>query len=225
MTHATKAVFGISCTLLVMAALLFGPQGRLDTYWQAWVLLAVWLATSLGLTLYAARHDPKLLERRMRGGPFAEKEPAQKIAMSITSAGFVALFLVAALDHRWGWSHVPPLAALFGDLMVLVGWRMVHQVFRVNSFAAATVKIMPDQTLISTGPYALVRHPMYAGGLIMLFGIPIALASWWAVLVMLTLTPALIWRLLDEERLLTAELPGYAAYRQKVRFRLIPHVW
>jgi len=169
--------------------------------------------------------DPKLLARRMRGGPVAEKATAQKIIMSITSVGFIGLLAVPALDHRFSWSKMPPAIALAGDALMVIGWIIVFFVFRENSFSSATIEIADDQRVISTGPYAQVRHPMYAGGIIMLLGMPIALGSWWGVLVLAAMLPALFWRIFDEEGFLGENLRGYAEYREKVRYRLIPGVW
>jgi protein-S-isoprenylcysteine O-methyltransferase Ste14 len=219
-----KAFAGLLFLLLLMAALLFIPAGTFD-YWEAWTFLAVYFVSSLAITLYLIKKDPKLLARRMRGGPAAEKEPTQKIIMSLASLGFVGLIVVPALDHRFAWSHMPPYMALAGDVLVLLGWLVIFFVFKENTFTSATVELAPDQKVVSTGPYALVRHPMYAGGLVMFLGIPIALGSWWGLLVILTMTPALIWRLLDEEKFLARNLPGYAEYQKRVRDRLIPLVW
>jgi protein-S-isoprenylcysteine O-methyltransferase Ste14 len=219
-----KAFAGLLFLLLVMAALLFIPAGTLD-YWQAWTFLAVYFVSSLAITLYLIKKDPKLLARRMRGGPAAEKEPTQKIIMSLASLGFVGLIVVPALDHRFAWSHMPPYMALAGDVLVLLGWLVIFFVFKENTFTSATVELAPDQKVVSTGPYTLVRHPMYAGGLVMFLGIPIALGSWWGLLVIVAMTPALIWRLLDEEKFLARNLPGYAEYQKRVRDRLIPLVW
>lgn len=219
-----KAFLSLLVLLLAMAALLFVPAGTFD-YWQAWTFLAVYFAWSLAITLYLVKKDPKLLERRMRGGPTAEKETTQKIIMVLTSLGFIGLIVVPALDHRFGWSHMTTYAVLAGEGLVAVGWLAIFFVFRENSFSSATIELAPDQTVISTGPYALVRHPMYSGGLIMLFGMPIALGSWWGVLVVIAIMPALIWRLFDEERFLARNLPGYVAYQSKVKYRLIPRIW
>ena len=161
----------------------------------------------------------------MRGGPFAEKEPAQKIIMVLTSVGFIGLLIVPALDHRFGWSHVSPYAAVAGDVLMGLGWLAILFVFKENTFSSATIELAPDQRVISTGPYAIVRHPMYAGALVMLLGMPIALGSWWGALVIVAMLPALIWRLIDEERFLARNLPGYVEYQDKVRYRLIPLVW
>jgi protein-S-isoprenylcysteine O-methyltransferase Ste14 len=219
-----KAFLSLLVLFLAMAALLFVPAGTFD-YWQAWTFLAVYFAWSLAITLYLVKKDPKLLERRMRGGPTAEKETTQKIIMVLTSLGFIGLIVVPALDHRFGWSHMTTYAVLAGEGLVAVGWLAIFFVFRENSFSSATIELAPDQTVISTGPYALVRHPMYSGGLIMLFGMPIALGSWWGILVVIAIVPALIWRLFDEERFLARNLPGYVAYQSKVKYRLIPRIW
>jgi protein-S-isoprenylcysteine O-methyltransferase Ste14 len=219
-----KAFLSLLVLFLAMAALLFVPAGTFD-YWQAWTFLAVYFAWSLAITLYLVKKDPKLLERRMRGGPTAEKETTQKIIMVLTSLGFIGLIVVPALDHRFGWSHMTTYAVLAGEGLVAVGWLAIFFVFRENSFSSATIELAPDQTVISTGPYALVRHPMYSGGLIMLFGMPIALGSWWGILVVIAIMPALIWRLFDEERFLARNLPGYVAYQSKVKYRLIPRIW
>jgi protein-S-isoprenylcysteine O-methyltransferase Ste14 len=148
------------------------------------------------------KKDRKLLERRMSGGPTAEKEPTQKIIMYIVSLGFIGLLFLPALDHRFAWSHMPPYVALAGDVLIVLGWLAIFFVFKENTFTFATIELAPDQKVISTGPYALVRHPMYAGALVMLLGIPIALGSWWGLLVIVAMMPALIWRLFDEEKFL-----------------------
>jgi protein-S-isoprenylcysteine O-methyltransferase Ste14 len=219
-----RACVGLAILVLVMAALLFGAAGTLH-YWQAWMFLACYFGASIAITLDLARRDPALLARRMRGGPWAEKEPTQKIIMSLASAGFIALLLLPGLDHRFGWSQMPAAAAIAGDVLMLLGWAGIFRVFRENSFTSSTIELAADQRVISTGPYAIVRHPMYVTALVMLLGIPVSLGSWWGVLVVVALVPALVWRLLDEERFLAGSLPGYVAYQGRVRYRLLPHVW
>jgi protein-S-isoprenylcysteine O-methyltransferase Ste14 len=219
-----KAFAGLLLLFVAMAALLFIAAGTSD-YWQAWIFLAVYFGSSLALTLYLMKEDPALLQRRMRGGPTAEKEPVQKIIMLITSLGFVGLLVVPALDHRFAWSQMPPYMALAGDVLVGAGLLAIFFVFRENSFTSATIELAPDQKVISSGPYALVRHPMYSGALVMLLGMPIALGSWWGVLVVVAMLPALIWRLLEEEKFLAVNLAGYVAYQDSVRYRLLPWVW
>lgn len=219
-----KMLASLAGLVLVMGVLILVPAGTLD-YWQAWLFLACYFAASLVLSLWLMKNDPALLQRRMRGGPFAEGERNQKIIMTITSLGFVGLLVIPGLDHRFRWSHVPPAIAVLGDLFLLAGWFGIFLVFRANSYAAATIQVEAGQKVISTGPYAIVRHPMYATALLMLLGIPLSLASWWGVLLWLLLLPALAWRLLDEERVLLRDLEGYAEYRRRVRFRLIPLIW
>jgi protein-S-isoprenylcysteine O-methyltransferase Ste14 len=219
-----EALGALFILFLVVAGLLLVSAGTLD-YWQAWIFLAVYLAGCLLLTVYLMRKDPKLLQRRMRGGPAAEKEPVQKIVMLLTSTAFVALLVVPGLDHRLGWSQVPASVVLAGDLFMALGFVVVYCVFRFNSFASATIELADDQRLVSDGPYSRVRHPMYAGGLVLLFGMPLALGSWWGLVVVVFMIPALLWRLLDEERFLLQKLPGYAGYQEQVPHRLIPGVW
>jgi protein-S-isoprenylcysteine O-methyltransferase Ste14 len=219
-----KAFVGLLLLLLAMAALLFIPAGTLH-YWQAWTFLTVYFSSSLVISLYLLKEDPALLQRRMRGGPTAEKEPVQKIIMSFVSLAFIALLVVPALDHRLSWSRMSAAGALAGDVMVLLGWLGIFLVFRENSFGSATIELAPGQTVVSTGPYAWVRHPMYAAALVMLAGIPISLGSWWGLSILAAIMPALIWRLLDEERFLAGNLPGYPEYQGRVRYRLIPRIW
>jgi protein-S-isoprenylcysteine O-methyltransferase Ste14 len=220
----TKALVALLLLFLAMAALLFIPPWTLD-YWQAWTFLSVYFAASAAITLYLMKKDPQLLARRMSGGPAAEKLPAQKIIMSLTSLGFIGLLVVPALDRRFAWSHLPPAAALAGDALVGIGFLGIFLVFRENSFTSATIELAPDQKVVSTGPYAVVRHPMYATALVMLLGIPIALGSLWGIFVFVAFVPALLWRLFDEEKFLVKNLPGYREYQARVRYRLIPRVW
>lgn len=215
-----SAVFGT----MALAALIFVPAGTLN-YWQGWTYLAVFVGYAALITLYLALYDPKLLERRMRAGPTAERETTQRVAMVFAITGFVGLVVVSALDHRFGWSSVPPAICIIGDALVALGFLLVFFVLRQNSYAAATIQIAEDQTVISTGFYAIVRHPMYAGALPMLVGTPLALGSWWGLLALIIFMPALIWRLLDEERFLQKNLPGYTDYSQKVRWRMIPGIF
>ncbi|HEU5096230.1 MAG TPA: isoprenylcysteine carboxylmethyltransferase family protein, partial [Reyranella sp.] len=135
------------------------------------------------------------------------------------------LLVIPAVDRRLGWSHMAPAVAMAGDVLVVLGWLAIYLVFRENSFTSATIEIADDQEVISTGPYAYVRHPMYAGSLVMLLGIPIALGSWWGLIALAVIAAALLWRILDEERFLARHLAGYDAYKEKVRYRLIPHLW
>jgi protein-S-isoprenylcysteine O-methyltransferase Ste14 len=209
---------------LALAALIFVPAGTWR-YWQGWTYAAVFVATSVAFTVYLALHDPELLRRRMQAGPGQEQEPVQRIIMRFALAGFVLLILVPALDYRFGWSRVPWWIAIAGDGLVALGFYSFYRVVRVNSFAASTIRVEEGQNVVSTGPYALVRHPMYSGAFALLLGTPLALGSWWGLLVVPVLLAVLALRLLNEEDVLARDLPGYTAYQQKVRYRLIPFVW
>jgi len=221
---SAKAWRGLGILALTMAVILFGAAGTI-AYWQAWAYLAAFFVPAISITLYLIENDPALLERRANAGPTAEKEPAQKVIMSLAMIGFIGLITVPALDHRFDWSTVPVNLVLIGDLMVILGFYLVFLVYKENSFSSATIEVAPDQKVISTGPYAVVRHPMYAGSLPMLIGIPLALGSYWGLLALAAMMPALIWRLLDEERFLAKNLPGYRDYCAKVRSRMIPGVF
>jgi protein-S-isoprenylcysteine O-methyltransferase Ste14 len=220
----TRASLGLVFLILAMALILFLTAGTIH-YWQAWAYLAVFSGASLLITLYLARHDPGLLGRRVRSGPTAEKELAERIIMSFTTIGFVALLIVPALDYRFGWSGAPLPVAIGGDLLVAAGFSLIFTVYRENTFASATIEIAKDQKVVSTGPYAIVRHPMYAGGLSLMTGTPLALGSYWGLLAFAAMSPFLLWRIFDEERFLARNLPGYTEYREKVRWRLIPKVF
>ncbi|MGA9825666.1 MAG: isoprenylcysteine carboxylmethyltransferase family protein [Methylocystis sp.] len=219
-----KAWLGFAYLAAVVALLLFVPAGT-PRYWQAWTYLAVFFGASVLITRYLMKNDPALLRRRLRGGPTAEKETSQKIIMSFTSIGYVALLVVSALDHRFGWSSPPAFLTIAADVLILLGLYIVFLVYRENSFSSATIEVAADQRVISTGPYAVVRHPMYAGGFLYLLATPLALGSWWGLLAAAGLAPFLAWRLFDEERFLKEKLPGYADYCLRTRWRLIPGVF
>jgi protein-S-isoprenylcysteine O-methyltransferase Ste14 len=219
-----KAWLALASLACVMGLLLFVPA-RTVHYWQAWVYLFIFTGASLLTTLYLIRNDPALLERRMSGGPMAEKEPAQKLIMLCTSIGFIALLVVPALDHRFGWSTVPLDGVIAGDVLVAIGFYLISLVYRENTFTSATIEIAENQRVISTGPYAVVRHPMYASGSLYLLGTPLALGSYWGFLPIAAMMPFLIWRLIDEERFLARNLPGYSEYQKRIRYRLVPFVW
>lgn len=211
-------------SLLLLAVVLFAPAGTVR-FWQAWLYAFIFVASSTALGIYFMKHDPALLERRMRAGPAAEQEPTQKVIIFIVLVGFVALLVVPGFDHRWGWSSVPPWLVLVADVVVALSFVVFFVVMKQNSYAASTVRVEPNQPVISTGLYGTIRHPMYSGALLLLAFTPLALGSYWALIVSIAMMPVLAWRLLDEERVLIRELPGYAAYRERVRYRLIPGLW
>jgi protein-S-isoprenylcysteine O-methyltransferase Ste14 len=221
---AARALLSLVVLATVMMLLVFGTAGTVR-YWQGWLYLAVFFGASLLTTLDLIRRDPALLERRMRGGPTAEHRPAQRLVMLGASVGFISLLVLPALDRRFQWSDVSLGVVLAGDVLVVVGFYFILRVYRENTFTSATIEIAPNQTVVSTGPYAIVRHPMYASALLYLVGTPLALASYWGLIGVAVMLPFLVWRLFDEERMLVANLPGYVEYQRKVRHRLIPFVW
>jgi protein-S-isoprenylcysteine O-methyltransferase Ste14 len=219
-----RALVSVLVLTSVMAVILFVCAGTFD-YWQAWIYLAIGFVVSLLITIYLIRKDPELLKRRMRGGPTAEQRNTQRVIMLFTSIAFLALLVVPALDRRFRWSVVSPPIVVIGDGLVLLGFYFIFRVYQENTFTSATIEVAENQKVIATGPYSIVRHPMYAGALIYLFGTPIALGSYWGLLPFVSVIPFLVWRLIDEEQMLTKELSGYDAYRKNVRHRLVPGLW
>jgi protein-S-isoprenylcysteine O-methyltransferase Ste14 len=210
--------------IAVLAAATLGSARTLD-YWQAWVLLGLFATASLAITIDLAVRDPALLARRVKAGPVAEPSARQKLLQALASVAFLALFVVSGFDHHAGWSRVPIGVVAVGDALVALGFLIVFRVFRANTFTSAVVEVAPEQRLVSTGPYAVVRHPMYAGALLLLAGIPLALGSWWGLVGLPAMIAVIVARLVDEERLLARDLAGYSDYRATVRYRLIPRVW
>jgi protein-S-isoprenylcysteine O-methyltransferase Ste14 len=220
----TKAIGGLLNLLVCLGLMIFLPAWTLR-YWQAWIFLFVFFTSSLAITLYLMKNDPELLERRVKGGATAEKEMSQKVIQAFAGIAFFATVVLPALDHRLGWSVVPTYAVLIGDLFVAMGFLAVFLVFKENTYTSGIVEVAADQKVVSTGPYALVRHPMYSGALVMLLGIPPALGSWWGLFAMVPMTLVIVWRLVAEERFLARMLPGYEEYQKKVSYRLAPFVW
>lgn len=224
MSLNSRASLAVAFLGLLMGLLIFIPAGTIH-YWQAWTFLAIFIGASFLITVYLMKYDPALLRRRMSGGPAAEKLPAQKLIMLFASAAFIALLVVPAFDHRFGWSEAPLAVVIAGDALVAIGFYLTFLTYRENTFTSATIELAEGQKVISTGPYAFVRHPMYASGLLYVPGIPLALGSYWGLLAVAFMVPVLIWRLLDEEKFLAANLPGYKDYQKKVRYRLLPLIW
>jgi protein-S-isoprenylcysteine O-methyltransferase Ste14 len=219
-----RAFLGLAFLLLVLALALFVPAGTLD-FWQAWLYLGVFAICVVFITAYLVRRDPGLLERRVRAGPVAETQKNQQVIQSLASLFFVALYVLAGLDRRFGWSHVPPVLSLAAGVIVALGFYIVFLVFRENSYTSATIEVAAEQKVISTGPYAVVRHPMYSGAFLLLLATPLALGSWVAFPFPIPLIAVIVARLLAEEQFLSANLRGYEAYQRQVSYRLVPYVW
>jgi protein-S-isoprenylcysteine O-methyltransferase Ste14 len=219
-----RAFAGFAFLFAVIAVVLFGAAGTVD-YPRGWAMLATFFGCAGIITVWLWFRDKALLERRVKAGPGSEPDPMQNVVQAIAGLVFLSIIAVPGLDRRFGWSHVPLAVSIAGDVMMAVGFLIVFLTFRANSFTAGTIELAEGQHVIDTGPYAFVRHPMYAGALIMLVGLPLALGSWWGLLPTAAMVPVLAWRLTREEAFLAANLAGYGDYRARVRYRLAPIVW
>jgi protein-S-isoprenylcysteine O-methyltransferase Ste14 len=217
-----KAIIIVPAAVILTGLALFVPAGTLD-YWQAWAFMAVLFIPFIFVATYFLGKDPKFLERRLRT---KENVAGQKKLIRATQLLFVIALLVPGLDHRFGWSQVPSWLAITADLLVFLGYMLIFLVFKENSYASRIVEVEKGQKVISTGPYAIVRHPMYSGTALMYLSMPVALGSYWAIALFAPIILfIMVFRIADEERLLLKELPGYRGYIEKVRYRLIPGVW
>ncbi|MFI5097263.1 MAG: methyltransferase family protein [Candidatus Acidiferrales bacterium] len=226
MSLRSKLVVRLSLVLILGAVLLFIPAGSWK-FWQGWAFLGVTFIPSILAYLYFYKHDPQLMERRLQS---KEKVGEQKLLMRVTKPFFLVVFLLPGLDYRRGWSRtflggVPLWLILLSLALILGGILLVIWVMKVNSFALRTIQVEAGQKVISTGPYAVVRHPLYSGSLVMWLATPLALGSYIAWPAFALLIPFYVIRLLNEEKILRQELPGYSEYCQRTRFRLVPFVW
>jgi len=210
--------------VIALGVVLFLPAWTLN-YWQAWVFIIVFIGLVSLNGLYFSIKDPESMERRKQAGPAAEQSSGQKIMITVAYISLLAVGVFSALDHRFGWSKMPAWVCIIGAGLVVLANGIWFYVQKENTFVGATVRIFEGQKVISSGPYAVVRHPKYVGDLALILGIPLALGSWWGLLILAVSIPGLAWRILDEEKLLKKELPGYVEYMQKVRYRLVPTIW
>jgi len=219
---ARNVTLGIA-SIAWAAIVIFAPAGTFR-FWQAWTYLAVFLILNVSLLAYLQRADPKLLERRLRS-PAAEKETSQKLTQFAAIALFTATFVLPSVDRRFSWSQVPLSVTIVAYALLALGFLIIFLALRENSFAAVNIAVEPDQTVVTTGPYARVRHPYYSGLLVCIFATPLALGSWWGLLTFVPMTVLLALRIGYEERFLNENLRGYAAYCRSVRYRLLPLAW
>jgi protein-S-isoprenylcysteine O-methyltransferase Ste14 len=219
-----KTILGFIRLFVILGILLFLPAGSIK-FWQAWVYLGAFFGCTFFLTAYLVKYDQKLLESRLNAGSMAEKEKSQKIIQAFASLFFIGLFVISGLDFRFHWSQVPFYAVFLANVVVALGFLIIFFVFRESSYTSAIIEVSDEQQVISTGPYRIVRHPMYAGALLLLLFTPIALGSFWALLLFIPLSIVIVLRLLDEEKFLSEHLPGYREYCQESRYHLIPLIW
>jgi protein-S-isoprenylcysteine O-methyltransferase Ste14 len=210
--------------IIAVGLLLFVPAGTLN-YWQGWVFIAVFIVATIVPSLYLAKTNPAALKRRMHSGPRAEARTAQKFIITGAFLSLLGLVVVSVYDHRMGWSSVPTWVCVVGDVLVVVGLTFSMLVIVQNGYAAATVRVEDGQQLATNGLYKLVRHPMYAANVVLMAGIPLALGSYWGLVLLVPGVLVLVFRIVDEEKLLTQDLGGYREYRRHVRYRLMPYVW
>jgi protein-S-isoprenylcysteine O-methyltransferase Ste14 len=207
--------------VVILPALLVLPSGTL-AYWEAWAFLAIILIPMTLTTAILLARDPELLERRIRG---REKDRAQGRIVALAGMVFLALLLIPAFDRRFGWSRVPPPAVIAADVVVLLAFGLFIRVLRENRSASRVIEVQPGQRVVATGPYAVVRHPMYTAVALLSLATPVALGSWWAFIPATLLLAVLAERIKHEERVLTSELTGYGDYMRTTVYRLIPGVW
>jgi len=218
---AQKSFIGFIQLIIGLAAMLFVPAWTFD-YWQAWIYLLIFAISILLISAYLLMHDSKLLERRLRRG---ENEKSQKKIQFYMYISYIGLFILSSLDHRFSLSDVPFSVVMAGDALVALGYLIIFLVLKENSFAATIIEITPGHKVISTGPYAIIRHPMYAGAIVLILGTPLALGSWWGLLSFILISYIIALRTLEEEKFLNRELSGYKEYCQKAPYRLIPFIW
>jgi protein-S-isoprenylcysteine O-methyltransferase Ste14 len=219
-----RALVGFTFLFAVVAIVLFGSAGTLH-YGRAWVTLAVFFGCAGVITVWLWFRDQALLERRVKAGPGAESDPMQNVVQALAGLIFLATFAVPGFGTRFGWSHATFAVSLVGDGMIAIGFLIVFLTFRENTFTAGTIEIAEGQQVIVSGPYAIVRHPMYSGALVLIAGIPLALGSWIGLIPAALMVPILVWRLMREEAFLVTHLAGYSDYRHRVSYRLMPMFW
>lgn len=219
-----RALAGMVFLLVVLGLALFLPAGSLN-YWQAWGYLADFAICTILITVWLFYHDQRLLAARTQAGPVSETQKTQQVIQGIASLCFIGMFVVPGLDYRNHWTTVPLALTILSYILVALGFYSVFLVFRENTYTSGTIEVVSEQKVVDTGPYAIVRHPMYAGAGILVLFTSTALGSWLGIPLALILMLVIAARLLDEEKFLTANLPGYEAYMKKVRFHLIPYVW
>jgi protein-S-isoprenylcysteine O-methyltransferase Ste14 len=211
----------LAIAIPILLAMFFLPAGTI-AYWEAWTYMAVLFIPMFFVFIYLIKNEPKLLARRMK---MKEKEAEQKLIIKLSYIPFLIAFLLPGFDKRFGWSKVPVEVVVFADILVLLGYGMFFLVLKENPYASRIVEVEPEQTVITSGPYAKVRHPMYSGVLLLYIFSPLALGSYWAIIPTIFIIPFIVARILNEEKVLARDLKSYKDYMLKTRFRLIPGIW
>jgi len=201
--------------------MLFVPAGSFN-YWQAWIFMVVLFTPPIFVIAYFSKRDPELLKKRVQ---FKEKEIRQKTIIKTSKWIFLIGMFVPGLDYRYGWSSVPVWFVILSDIIVFLGYVLIFFVFKENSYASRIIEVQENQKVITTGPYSVIRHPMYVGVTLMYVFMPIALGSYWALLFFVPIIAIVVFRILNEEKVLRRGLAGYEEYMKKVRYRLVPGIW
>ena len=221
MKLAIRALIKFLLGIVLVGVMLFVPAGSMH-YPNAWLFLGLLFLPMLIFGTVLLFKSPALLEKRLDA---KEKESAQKGVLAAAALLFVAGFVVAGLDHRFGWSHVPSWVVCIASLVLLASYGMYVEVMRENAYLSRTVKVEQGQQVVDTGLYGIVRHPMYAVTVWLFLSIPVVLGSWWSLLCFLPYVAVIILRIGNEEKLLERELEGYADYKKRVKYRLFPWIW
>lgn len=218
-----KIIFRVLLIFVFLGLLFFLTAGSFE-YTEAWIYIIVLLIPAILVITYFYKKDPdfigsRILKRR-------EKEKVHKSIQNTFSIVVLIGLLIPGFDFRFGWSNVPVSLVIISDAFVILGYLLIARVMEENRYASAIIQITEEQKVIETGPYKIVRHPMYTGGLIFILFTPLALGSYWALIPFsISTAPALILRIINEEKLMITNLPGYSEYCRKTKYRLIPFVW
>ena len=216
-----NALVKFACGLLLVGLLIFLPAGTL-CYTGGWLLIGLLFAPMLVAGFVMLFKSPELLARRL---DVKEKQSAQKGVIAMSGLMFLAGFVVAGLDFRFGWSRIPAPVTVAASVLFLAAYALYAEVLRENTYLSRTIKVEQGQSVVDTGLYGIVRHPMYMATILLFLMMPVILGSWYALIIFAVYPAIIIVRLKDEEELLTRELPGYAEYKEKVRYRILPFIW
>jgi len=221
-TYIRRKILSVAVLTFLVLCLVFFVSARTLRFWEAWVYIGIILSCAAFVIAYFLKHDPDFLLRRLKT---KEKVKEQKLIIKLAWLLFIPTFVIPGFDKYYGWSDVPMQLIIIGDILVLSGYLIIIRVFRENSYASRIVEVDSGQKVISTGPYSIVRHPMYSGNVLMYGFTPLALGSYWALIGSGIIIIIILFRIFSEEKFLCDNLEGYKEYLQKTRYRLIPGIW